>query len=193
MSGGVNIVSALDQFWIIQFQTCHSMYNDGVWIGAWGCLPWVFGLFFCLHRRTSRNVLGDGTNEEGESVAPLTMKLDEVEDIVLWLGSHLQQEQTRKNNKDDDEAEDKGWSLVVVEMQLEPPTKCRSLFLTWSNLHLKISEVSTGILPTLCEAEETVWPFLSWMAPNKWMWSCLKSCMMPMIFVASGFKPSIAV
>jgi len=34
--------------------------------------------------RTSRNVLGDGTNEEGESVAPLTMKLDEVEDIVLY-------------------------------------------------------------------------------------------------------------
>lgn len=193
MSGGVNIVSALDHFWNIQIQTFRSMYNDLVWLEHGDVCP-EFLDCFCLHRRTSRNVLGDGTNEEGESVAPLTMKLDEVEDIVLWLGSHLQQQQQEKTTKTMMKLKMKVEVLWFLRCNLSPNRMSELVPLTWSNLHLQISEVSTGILPTLCEAEDTLWPFFcpGWLQTNGCE-VCWKSCMMPMIFVASGFKPSIAV
>lgn len=192
MSGGVNIVSALDHFWNIQIQTFRSMYNDLVWLEHGDVCP-EFLDCFCLHRRTSRNVLGDGTNEEGESVAPLTMKLDEVEDIVLWLGSHLQQQQQEKKRR--------WWSW---RWRLRScgfwdatwaPTKCRSLSpwpeATFTCKYLRYQQEFSPPcvkLRILCD----LFFCPGWLQTNGCE-VCWKSCMMPMIFVASGFKPSIAV
>lgn len=193
MPGGVNVVSALDHFWIIQFQTCHSMYNDRVWIGAWRCLPWVFGLFLPPQKDLSQRF---GWWHQWRGWISGTFDHE-----IGWGGRYCAVTRvappartTRKNNKDDDEAEDKGWSLVVFEMELEPQPTVGACSL---DLKQPSPENIWGINRN---SPRLVWSwgdFLTFFCP-RWLQTngcevCWKSCMMPMILVTSGFKLSIVV